>query len=446
MIKAKNAVYSPNTVHEGNPLIEALPPYLNSEQLREKLLVNHKLPRNYKSLSPQDRVELTERIRTMFIPLDFSMDIYTYLRRGLCSSYEGKNIIKIKRQLYEVGCAMKYKQLLKIPNFDVQADCFSVVGESGMGKTETMRKILECYPQIIQHEKYKNIPIPITQIPCITIECPANISIKGACFQIISKICDLAGVPFEKNIAYKETTVDALICHIANLCLKYCVGAIIIDEIQNIIAERSKQRIVSSPIIRFLVELSNKTGICLVCIGTPKVEAFFRQEEHLFRRTRGPRISALVQGSTYHEIVSKMWEKMAVMDPMPLDDEIEDLIYKISGGILDKISNLIVLSARDAIYFGVDHVDLQWLKRTAVKYGIAPAKRALDTESPELFPDKQAKKKPAIKRGRPAAVRDPYDILNIYNQCQENGVSVSNRLVAMGLAEEIDTYEIKHVV
>lgn len=56
-------------------------------------------------------------------------------------------------------------------------------------------------------------------------------------------------------------------------------------------------------LIKFLVELNNKTGICVFCIGTTQVEQYFTREKHLERRTRGPRIMPLEYDGSYRAVL-----------------------------------------------------------------------------------------------------------------------------------------------
>ena len=143
------AVYRTDATPEGNPLIEALPKQVSLKELNQELIELDVLPKNFRSLPVARRVELAERIRSVYVPLDFCATVYTLLYRGLRSAYVGRTKLSIAKQLSAIGTAIEYRKYDLIPEAEHQADSFSLLGFSGMGKTYTLNKILAMIPQVI---------------------------------------------------------------------------------------------------------------------------------------------------------------------------------------------------------------------------------------------------------------------------------------------------------
>lgn len=195
--------------------------------------------------------------------------------------------------------------------------------------------------------------------------------------------------------------------------------------------------------VNFLVELANKTGVCLAFIGTPIVSKVFDSEPHLLRRTRGPRIPALEKSTAFEKLLEIMWNNISVLNPVPLDAGTIDLVYKITGGVIAKMQKEILLSAQNAIYFEKETVTRELLKKIAKQYNIIPGKSTLETAAPEVLTVKAAKEKNETPldskgKGRPKLSWDDDDILQIFAECQEKGWSVAKALIQHGLAERGD--------
>lgn len=447
MGKFETAQYHESRIHAGNPLIEALPRQMTMRELFEKLYVGASLPENYLNMTLQERIELTEYIENIYIPMDFAVSIYASFYQGIRSAYKGRTRNSITKQLDSIAAAIEYKNYTLMPDSDTQAENFSVLGEPGMGKTETVTKILNLFPQTIEHVNYKGDEYKQIQITYLKIECPSNHSPRGVCIQILSEIDRILDCDFSDEYIRRKLNLDMLISKIAQLCVRFCVGAIIIDEIQNIMTVNSKDPLSGSKLVKFLIELSNKTGVCLICIGTPKVIPFFDSEAHLSRRTRGPRITSLAYGTAYNLVLDEMWKQQAVLKPEPLTDKCRKLIYEITGGVLSKMAKLMASAARDSIIFGLETVDESWIKQTAERYSISSKKSFLLVKEPELMygcstnsrtiKDREIIKEMPAHRGRPKLVREKNDLIGIYEICKEAGIPIAKKLILLGVAVEV---------
>lgn len=437
-----NAVYT--NALTGNPLLDALPGRLTLSELYEKVSYIPTLPDNYKTMPPNDRYLLAEKLTMMYMPLDYTAIIYNLIYSGIRSAYQGKTPKGIIKRTNECGQCIFYKTPNRLSDSITQAECFSVLGESGMGKTQTITRILKLFPQVIHHTEYDGQPFEHDQIVYIKIESPANNSPRGACLQILAAVDELLGTDLCLEERKKSSNVDMLITRIAQTCIRYSIGCIVIDEIQNILSTRSNYiQTTGGRMVNFLVELANKTGVCLAFIGTPIVSKVFDSEPHLLRRTRGPRIPALEKSTAFEKLLEIMWNNIPVLNPVPLDAGTIDLVYKITGGVIAKMQKEILLSTQNAIYFEKETVTRELLKKIAKQYNIIPGKSTLETAAPEVLTVKATKEKNETPldskgKGRPKLSWDDDDILQIFAECQEKGWSVAKALIQHGLAERGD--------
>lgn len=254
-----NAVYRDSAYPEHNPLIDALPAPLNRENLLDILALESVLPENYHSLSPQERQELCGRLKEIYLPLGYSAEIYMSFYTGLLTAYTGRTKLFETRQMMNLSKSIKYMQYTVAPDSPIQAECFSVIGEPGMGKTTTIKKILELFPPAIFHSEYRGKRFEKIQIPYIFVQCPMNSSVKAVCYQILDSIDRIVGTEYAKDAIDTKKNLDVVVTNIAQQCLRFCVGAIIIDEVQNVLRTNVKEPNAGNMMIVLSVRLSSAT-------------------------------------------------------------------------------------------------------------------------------------------------------------------------------------------
>ena len=427
-----DAVYMPTQGPFENPFAEAMPEFLSPQELVQRLYYMPELPPDIRSLPMTTRYRLATTVYEAFIPLDFSVKIYNLIYQGILNSYNKKSTIDVIRQTLKIRDAMNRYEVPRSNAFLSQAISHSILGASGVGKTSTITRVLNLFPQVIRHTEYKGQTFYCHQITYISIQCPADCSIKSVCFQIIDEINNLlfSDAP-ELQYRRNNITTDALVAIIAQLCLTHHIGVIVIDEIQNILGFRKNGA--NEKLIRFLVQLTNETGICVIMVGTPEVAKVFDSHQHIYRRTRGPRLSAISDMDAFYPLASALWSLQCTQKAEKMTIDTASLLFKITGGIPALLAELLVLSQEEAITSGTERLTSKLISRTAKEnnfYDRAASmlKGTLDIiqdaadNCDEISPSGNDRDEhstdngKAKRKGRPKIERDAKDIIAAYEE------------------------------
>ncbi|WP_052341643.1 ATP-binding protein [Salinarimonas rosea] len=364
----------PDTLPEycENPFIARLPPVLSAAGLFRTL---QDLPRHDEAerrLPSHLRIHCAMRLGRYFDPnerhiaLEQRMDVL--IRQG----YLGRNpnttdyYLRLRNDLARVSAR----------SFDVEAtpmcttaNGFALIGVSGMGKTDSITRILKRYPQVIEHVE----PVAVSQVPWVKLECPYKGSVKQLCFDFFSKMDELLGTSFRKQHGGRRAGVDDVTLQMAAIANRHAVGLIVIDEIQHL---TEAQGTGSKEMLNFLVTLVNRCSTPVMIIGTPRalplVQGAFRQA----RRASGVGSvmwERMTPGKTWDHFVRRMWAYQWTREHVDLSDEIRAVLYDESQGIIDVLVKLYMLAQVRAISFSAmeprpEPLDAKALRRTAEEY------------------------------------------------------------------------------
>jgi hypothetical protein len=249
------------------------------------------------------------------------------------------------------------------------ANGFALIGVSGMGKTDSITRILKRYPQVIEHVE----PVALWQVPWVKLECPYRGSVKQLCLDFFSKMDELLGTNFRNLHGGRRASLDEVTLQMAAIANRHAVGLIVIDEIQHLMEAPGTG---SDEMLNFLVTLVNRCSTPVMIIGTPRalplVQGAFRQA----RRASGVGSvmwERMTPGKTWDQFVDRMWACQWTREPVPLTDEIRAVLYDESQGIIDVLVKLYMLTQIRAISFsamkpGPEPLDAKALRRTAKEH------------------------------------------------------------------------------
>lgn len=370
--KVHKAEYIPQIIedYKDNPFIEALPPIIPSmSEAVKKLSVKPPYNDGERELDQYYRLHCTLRLSRYFQPLYTHLDIEQRISRSIRQGYVTRNPFSPEyvQRIRKCNDAAKERGLEKVDFRDVRSTAmgFTMIGMSGVGKTTAIDRILSMYPQCITHTKYKNKPFCMKQIVWMKLDCPFDGSIKGLCLNFFSELDRVLGSDYAEKFISLRYTVDTLLVKMSHLASTHGLGILVIDEIQHLNHAKSGG---SEKMLNFFVTLVNTIGVPVVLIGTSKALPILQSEFRQARRGsgQGDLIWDRMKNDESWEIMMKsMWKYQWTKDKCPLTDEIKDVLYDETQGIIDLAVKLYGISQLKAIFDGSEIITAESIRESA---------------------------------------------------------------------------------
>ena len=435
-----------------NPLIEALPECLGSEQFEKQIRCCPPPPQACQDMSMAERRQGLALLPTVFVPLDYMYYVYDSLYRMLTSSYHTltsrERVTKINALFLSGG---------SMAGYGAQAQSGALLGTPGLGKTSTLRRCLSLLPQVISHEKYLGKAFYCKQVLWLHVECPSDASQKTMAYNIVRALDMAVGSNhLDYLLRARSGSVSSVSTYIKTLCVTYNVGLLVVDEIQNVVATAQRTNRIK-PLSRFLTELTNDTCTAVYFTGTILAETVFQSEEYLRRRTRGPRLLPFKPDGAYRAFLQALWPYQYTPEQAVLTDRLANQIYDYSGGIPAYISKLLEEAQAQALMRGISRIDRKMIAAAADYLAIQPPKELgtgtflsdfqapaagsmehlTDTPTQQEAEDTPEDTSPvkrlyAVPRGRKAAERDERDLLVAFK-----AGTLRELLLSQGMVEEV---------
>lgn len=347
-----------------NEIIKQLPEMLSGQELTNKM---NMLPEYDKNI--QEHGSIAERLiklsdlYNIYIPSQMSIEIYNKLYLGILRSLQKKGE---KLTVKQYNSTYKTIQNIrnKIENQSYNgimggADSFTIIGTSGIGKSSTISRALN----LIGANHVIEINDPYTKIlPCLTVQCPFDSSVKGLLIEILRKVDEQLGTTYFKCVATgNRTTTDMLIGSVSQICLNH-IGLLVVDEIQNVVNSKNGKSLVGS-----LTQIINNSGISICMVGTPESERFFEQAMQLARRSVGLKYEELVYDNDFKNICNILFSYQYTKKYTEISDQIIELLYQYSSGNISVIISLIHDAQEISLTNGREILDMMSLEEAYKK-------------------------------------------------------------------------------
>lgn len=151
--------------HKNNPVIEALPTAMPPEEIVKELRNAVRSTEEERKLPAYERNEFIPAIYQCFQPWGAHVELAQKVFKAIKSGYVGRNPLDKSHigKLNELSECVQNRdpEFRTVSANSGAAAGFCVIGLSGTGKTTSMNRILEIYPQIIIHSNYKVILLHI---------------------------------------------------------------------------------------------------------------------------------------------------------------------------------------------------------------------------------------------------------------------------------------------
>ncbi len=359
--------------YKDNPFIEALPPIMEDLTDIKSSLIG-KVDYNSQDIlrSKNERIHLTAQLLHQFFqPITRHISLESKISILIRKGYIGRNLADGKlNQHLQNG----YERIMSgdINAFRFNAPqstalSYSLIGCSGSGKSTTLQRILNLYPQVIYHEKYN-----FTQLVYLKIDCPHDGSLKNLCLHFFKAIDVALGTDFERKVALKRLGIEALLNYMRQITNTYAIGVLVIDEIQHLSVKNSGG---AEKMLNFFVTLINVVGLPVVMVGTPKAKFIFDGDLRSARRGAGfgaviwepmqdtPPSSNTSTRTEWIAFTNALWKYQWLTNKEQLSEEIRDCWYELSQGVLDIVVKLFVLAQCRAIMTGLERITPQLLRQ-----------------------------------------------------------------------------------
>ena len=249
--------------------------------------------------------------------------------------------------------------------FRTTAAGFTIIGVSGMGKTTAVNRILATMPQIIVHSEYRGVKFSMCQLVWLKVDCPYDGSIKGLCMEFFSKVDSLLGTDYYKKHVTGRHTVDSMLSIMSQVARHTGLGMLVIDEIQHLKQAKSGG---SEKMLNFFVTLVNTIGVPVVLIGTTKAMSVLQSEFRQARRGSGQGDMVwerLQKDSNWDLLMGALWDYQWTKKEVPFTQEISDVMYEESQGIIDIAVKLYAMAQIRAIYSGIEEINPELIRQVA---------------------------------------------------------------------------------
>ncbi|MDZ8238659.1 MAG: ATP-binding protein [Nostoc sp. ChiQUE01a] len=361
--------------YNANPLIKALPPILSKEEFITKVTRMPVLDAQDRNLEAHYRFHCVERLSRYFDPQIRTIELQELISVVIMTGYLSRNPLKPEyasrsRQIYNAIEHGGGKDLENYVNIPTSASGLTLIGSSGIGKTTNFINILNLYPQVILHPEYS-----FYQIVWLRVECPKTL--KGLCIDIFAGIDKLVGTNFAEKFNPTSHSEDHLLAQLAQIAHTHHLGILVIDEIQNLVTTTRS----SAEILNFLVKLDNIIGIPVIRVGTNEAISILQGNFRNARRSTGEGAiiwDRMVNDDEWRFFMEGMWEYQWTKTPIPFSDQINEVFYEESQGIIDIAVKLYKMVQWKAISIDDKEIITVDLISQTAKYGLCLVKPMLD--------------------------------------------------------------------
>ena len=381
--------------YRGNPLIEALPDILSSEEAMHLLRRRARYDGAERFLPAKYRMHCLGRLaHEYYQPLPQHFIIESKISVCIRQGYLNRNPLERGYVLManEMYVAMKDKRReYAVPGYHPNASGFTIIGVSGVGKSTAVESVLKLYPQVIEHRLYKGRPLPVTQLVYLKLDCPHNGQLGGLCYSFFEEIDRVLGTDYYDQYKRARITIDSMMILMKRIAHEYSLGLLVVDEVQHLSQAKSG----SDAMLNFFVTLVNTIGVPVILIGTSKATPILQREFRQARRGSGQGDliwNRMEKGKDWELFIRMMWEYQWTRDRVACTPGMLDMMYQETQGIVVLAVVLYALVQEEAILgeketFAEEDIRRTARKRMALVQPMMEAIRSNDKKRIEQYAD-----------------------------------------------------------
>ena len=346
---------------ENNPLLVGLHPKVCYGEIPFLLAHNPLNNLNLSKISSIEREELLHLNKRFFVPTATALEIFSALQTLHREGYIQRNPSQFEKRnrLFEIA-NLRGQSFATIPWYQSTASGILIKGITGLGKSTIVDRYLLLQPkQVILHT---DGVIPgfafLTQISWLKVQMSADGSRAGFLMSILSEIDKVAGTNYFSQYNGRKTTIEKLLVMVGIILSSHYVGMLIVEEIQEHNFSTNQW---SHEIATFFLRLLN-FGIPVVLVGN---SLGFKKLLGNSQITRRLTTSGSFNFFPFLDHTDPTWRKTIVpqiwgFNVMPkkteLTDDLIQLLYQFTGGVMDFLLKIVVEAQRIALRLGHESI------------------------------------------------------------------------------------------
>lgn len=342
---------------QGNPLVEALkPPPKDDKEAIPRLWQKPVFDKSERDLPSCMRMMLPSRLQNFMFPTSQHIRVMQRIYCQILNGYRRYNPATVLGQQYLHGerGPSRGNDPQKTPS-----NISLLTGLSGTGKSSLIRSVMRAIGSpLIVHSNYKGVPFTESQILYLMRNVPDQCSAKAVCRKVGLHADTLLGKKlYAKRFTDKGSRSD-YVSAMEDIIKNHHVGALVIDEIQNISLAKSGGK---EEVLALFHNLRDELGVPIILVGTYKAAAMFKEETSLARRFVEGGFHELkrpadASDKDWQALCKIVWQKQWVRDPQPFSDDVIRTLYGLSQGITGIMINIFVTAQTYAIEEGLETV------------------------------------------------------------------------------------------
>ena len=343
-------------IYDGNPLIEALPPVLDAARAGQRISYFSKMDESSRTAPDHIRYHHIRSYLKFFFPLDIHLDLERRLSSAVRMGYSERNPLK-KDHWKQMGNALdSFDQYGDYEDYNsTTAFGFNVIGASGNGKSQSFRRVLGLYPQVIYHREFENENFTETQLVWLKLDCPFDGSIKGLCINLFQAIDAILHTNYQENYIKGRSGTDEMISSLARVAANHHLGVLVIDEIQRLSLAKSGG---VEKMLNFFVQIVNTIGVPVCLVGTFKAMPLFTGNFSQARRGTGIIWDRMSFDDEWAVFFNSMWKYEITRHITPESKlyRLSEVLYEETQGIIDLAIKAFIFAQERAIDDGSERI------------------------------------------------------------------------------------------
>ena len=342
-----------NPEYRGNPLIEALPDVLPSEEVGPIFSQEPIYEKNETQLPEHLRRHAITRLLYAFSePFNHHFALEESISRLIRLGYVGRNLAgnDLKKHILNGYRRVQQGDPKAFLFDDVRSTALStcLIGCSGIGKTWALNRILATYPQVVFHPEYRRY-----QVVRLKLDCPKDGSLKALCMEFFVALDKILDTDYLRTRCPNRAPVDELLMLMSQTANEHCLGILVIDEIQHLDRAKSGG---AATMLNFFVTLVNTIGVPVILVGTHKATDILQQDFRQARRVCGvgdhvwDRLKK--DSADWNDLVEALWPFQWTVKRTDLTEDLKGHLFDLTQGVVDITVKLFAMAQTRAIALG----------------------------------------------------------------------------------------------